>query len=224
MFEFIDLSVGYQHAFVSNFSLRNDHCKLIALSGNNGCGKSTLLKTIAGLIKPLHGDILLNANNLNNISIKNRAHLLTLNNLQTERNVFLTVFDYLCLGRLPYTGLLGKLSKIDIAKVNEYITLFNLDKFKYQYLNCISEGEFQRIQLAKCLIQDTALILLDEPTAFMDMENKYSTFRTLRKLAHHQGKTIIVATHDLPFIEEEADEFWHIQHSIVQISENRVNV
>ena len=170
--------------------------EMVCMLGPNGCGKSTLLRTLAGLQPPLSGEYKLIANSQKPIA-KNIALVLT-ERLSMENT---TVHEVVALGRYPYTSFLGGLSDEDekiIAQSLEQVG-FNLSTFNFHlsFFNAHSDGEKQRILIAKALAQQTPIILLDEPTAHLDLPHRILVLRLLRRLAHEQNKTILISTHEL---------------------------
>ena len=162
--------------------------------GPNGCGKSTLLRTLASLQLALSGEYKLIANS-QEPTAKEIALVLT-ERLSMENT---TVHDVVAMGRYPYTSFLGGLTPADEALIEEALTqvgFSNLD-ISSSFFNAHSDGEKQRILIAKALAQQTPIILLDEPTAHLDLPHRILILRLLRNLAHEQGKTILISTHEL---------------------------
>ena len=161
---------------------------MVCMLGPNGCGKSTLLRTLAGLQPALSGEY-------THSDAKNIALVLT-ERLSMENT---TVHDVVAMGRYPYTSFLGGLTDEDeaiIAEALQQVGFENLDISK-TFFNAHSDGEKQRILIAKALAQQTLIILLDEPTAHLDLPHRILILRLLRNLAHEQGKTILISTHEL---------------------------
>lgn len=179
--------------------------ELTGLVGRNGAGKSTLLRTIAGLQKPLGGEILINGLPLAQLDARARASLIGF--VSTERVLVdnLRVADVVALGRTPYTNWLGTLTAADHEQVARSLQLVGMEAFAQKDIQTLSDGERQRVMIARALAQDTPIILLDEPTAFLDLPNKYEICMLLRSLAHEQGKTIFFSTHDLTIALEFCD-------------------
>lgn len=204
-----NLSIGYdRHIVQSNLNLQTNEGELVCLLGTNGCGKSTLLRTIAGLLQPVCGDIFVDELNVNNISSQERARLLAL--VLTERNALENthVEDIVSMGRYPYTNILGGLHQEDLQRVEQAMTQTELIPLRNRYFNSLSDGEKQRVLLAKALAQQTPLILLDEPTAHLDLPGRIKTFSLLQRMAHSQQKTILISTHDLSLALQTADTLW----------------
>ncbi len=203
------LSIGYGKYVVQqqlNLTAKPGH--LICLLGTNGSGKSTLLRTLAGLQKPLHGDVLINNIFLSRLSNNQRSKIfsLVLTDSISEENM--TVFDLVALGRFPYTNWIGTLSDEDKKIVSTAIEQVNLTKKTHSYLHEISDGEKQRAVIAKALTQDTPLVLFDEPTAHLDLPNRIEIMLLLRKLSVNTRKTFILSTHELDLAIQMADNIW----------------
>jgi iron complex transport system ATP-binding protein len=208
-----DLSIGYKkkgkaNKIFSAINLQAFHGELIALVGLNGIGKSTLLRTIAGLQKKISGSIFLSGTILDELpkyQLAKQLSVVTTENISINN---LTVYDLIALGRYPHTSWFGSLKQTDINKIEEAIRLLRLDTFRFKHVLELSDGERQRVMIARALAQDTEIIILDEPTAFLDLSNKYEIVHILSNLAHHHNKTIIFSSHDLNIIIREADKIW----------------
>jgi len=208
-----NLSIGYskkQHKTVvqSNLNLELMAGELVCLIGQNGCGKSTLLRTLAGLQKPLHGKVLVDNQQLSNIRIHEKARKLALVLTDKVDIENATVSDIVRMGRQPYCNWWGNLSEADYGIVNEAIAMVHLETKAECQLNELSDGERQRVMIAKALAQDTPLILLDEPTAHLDLPNRVEIMLLLHKLAHRTGKSVVISTHELDMALQAADRIW----------------
>lgn len=176
-----------------------------ALIGRNGTGKSTLLRTIAALAKPMAGYISINGRRLEDMTRHEIASQISFVSTDEVRVANLKVADVVALGRTPYTNWVGSLTDVDKAKVAESLALVGMSSFAHKSIDTLSDGERQRVMIARALAQDTPIILLDEPTAFLDLPNKYEICLLLSELAHKQGKCIIFSTHDLSIALELCD-------------------
>jgi len=204
-----ELAIGYSNYVVQkNLSLSAQDGQLICLIGINGCGKSTLLRTLAGLQRPLHGTILIQKNSLSKISIIERSLLLSLVLTDTIYGENMTVRDLVAMGRFPHTNWLGTLNESDKNSISAVIEQVNLLHKENCYLDEISDGEKQRAIIAKALAQDTPLVLLDEPTAHLDLPNRIGIMLLLRKLSVNTRKTFILSTHELDLAMQMADSIW----------------
>ena len=180
--------------------------KLIALVGVNGIGKSTLLKTITGILKPLEGNVFLNDKKLENFSNSELAQEMSVVLTEQLPPSNLTVFELIALGRQPYTNWLGTLTSEDIVKVNEAIGLTKIEHLIEKKHFEISDGQLQKVLIARALAQDTPLIILDEPTTHLDLLHKFTLLQLLQKLAKETDKCILFSTHDIDLAIQLCDE------------------
>ncbi|EHG15092.1 ABC transporter ATP-binding protein [Prevotella histicola] len=193
------LSVGYKigHAVVSDINLTLQSGKLASLIGENGVGKSTLLKTLTGFLPKLEGSLLLDGKDISEFSQRALARQISIVLTQKPDVQNLTVEEIVGLGRSPYTGFFGKLHANDQQIVDESITAVGIEKLKNRMIQTLSDGERQKVMIAKALAQQTPIIFLDEPTAFLDFSSKVETFQLLQRMAHEMGKLVLLSTHDL---------------------------
>jgi len=184
--------------------------ELVCLIGPNGSGKSTLLRTLAGLQKPLSGKTLIDGDESAKLSQHEKALLISL--VLTERVDIenATVYNIVSLGRHPHTPWWGNMSEEDDAFIHEVIEMVHLGYKTNCYLSELSDGERQRAMIAKALAQDTPIILLDEPTAHLDLPNRVEIMLLLHKLAHKTQKAILLSTHELDLALQAADRIWLI--------------
>ena len=190
-----NLSIGYGEAVVqSDLSFSLYEGEMVCMLGPNGCGKSTLLRTLAALQPPLGGESRVESRKSKVESQKAIALVLT-ERLSLENT---TVHDVVAMGRYPYTSFLGGLTDEDEAIIAQSLQQVGFDQpVGRSSFNAHSDGEKQRILIAKALAQQTPIILLDEPTAHLDLPHRILVLRLLRQLAHEQGKTILISTHEL---------------------------
>jgi len=193
---------------LGNLNLSATECELVALIGRNGAGKSTLLRTIARLQPATSGEVMLAGKPLGQYSRNELAGLLSMVSTEPVSVSHLTVRQLVSFGRFPHTNWIGKLTAKDIELVEEAMQLTGITSLGEKNLHEISDGERQRAMIARTLAQDTTLILLDEPTAFLDMPNKYEVVHLLHRLTRSKRKTILFATHDLNIAMQEADKLW----------------
>lgn len=205
------LSIGYRtpsgvRNVENNINLRLKAGELICLIGPNGAGKSTLMKTLAGFIPPLSGDIMIGGKSLASFSGSEIAK--TISVVLTERiNVEnMTVEELVGLGRSPYSDFWGKLSDDDRKVVNDALGIVGIEEFSTRNLSSLSDGERQKAMIAKAIAQETPIIILDEPTAFLDYPSKAEIMLLLKELAYSKGKTILLSTHDLEIALQIADK------------------
>lgn len=180
----------------------------VALIGPNGAGKSTLLRTITGLLPALSGNCLLAGKPVQTGKPRELAAIISF--VSTENAIIgnMRVYDLVAYGRFPYTNWLGKLSKTDHEKVADALSKAALTPLAGRMLNQISDGERQRAFIARAVAQDTPLIVLDEPTSFLDVSNKFEIFHLLHQLAYRDRKTIVLSTHDMGIALREMDKLW----------------
>lgn len=204
--ELHDVTLGYDdRVLMADASVGFGWGELTALIGRNGTGKSTLLRTIAALSRPRSGTITVEGKDLFSLSMKEVAERISFVSTDDVRVQNLRVRDVVALGRAPYTNWVGRLTAEDKAKVEESLRLVGMAAFADSSVESLSDGERQRVMIARALAQDTPIILLDEPTAFLDLPNKYEICLLLRRLAHQEGKCILFSTHDLSIAIELCD-------------------
>lgn len=175
---------------------------LVGLMGDNGIGKSTLLKTITGNLKPLHGEVILDFKNVLHYSAQELSRQLSIVITEKLGGFNLTVWDVVASGRTPYVNVFGKLTPKDERLVEQSLTTMNLQTLKHQLMDELSDGQRQKTMIAKSLAQQTPVIILDEPTAFLDYTSKHQLFNVLKQLCVEQQKLIIVSSHDLDLMKQ----------------------
>lgn len=175
--------------------------------GKNGIGKSTLLRTLSKVQQPISGDVFINQKNIEKFTSKELASSLSL--VLTERlpQSQLTVFELVALGRQPYTNWIDTLSEEDFKKINWAIQLTEIEHLKNRRFYELSDGQLQRVLIARALAQDTEIIILDEPTAHLDIHHTFKVFSLLKELVKSTKKTIIISTHQVNLAIQLADEF-----------------
>ena len=205
------LSIGYEtKTVVSDINVSLNEGDIIALVGPNGAGKSTLFKTFSTHIKPVSGKIELFGKDLMSYSPKERAKLLGIVLTERPDDMFLKVFDVVAAGRYPYTGMFGKLSENDENEIKASLELVGVNHLIDRVFNTLSDGEKQKVMIAKAIAQNTPVIMLDEPTAFLDYPSKIELFSLLKKLAKEQKKAILFSSHDLELLLRYTDNLWII--------------
>jgi len=182
--------------------------EMVALLGPNGIGKSTLLRTIARLHKGISGEIKLLNKKIENYLHSELARKISFVFTGSINIYNMSVFEIVSLGRFPHTNWLGRLTKADRIIVERSINEVGLDKYSGSKIGELSDGERQRAMIARALAQDTELILLDEPTAFLDLPNRYELVSLLRKLSVENNKSVIFSSHDIHIAIRETDKVW----------------
>lgn len=205
------LTVGYNNnALLSDISITTKTNQLIAIIGRNGTGKSTLLKTLAAILPPISGNFKLAENDVLSLSEINRAKLLSLVTTNPKSVNNISVKDFVSFGRYPYTNWLGISKNDDDAVINEAIALCNITELSNRDYQTLSDGEKQRVNIARAITQNTHLIILDEPTAHLDLVNKIEVFKLLKTLTEKHNKTIIFSSHQIEYALQVCDEIWLI--------------
>ena len=201
-----ELAIGYGSApLASGITLGAVPGQILALIGPNGAGKSTLLKTLAGQLAPLGGAVLLDGRSLTDYTGTARARKLALMLPHTRRTELTSCFEFAAAGRIPYTGRLGILSDTDRQAVRDALELVGASPLASRDFNCISDGQRQRVLLARAICQQPGVLLLDEPTPFLDVKGKIELLTILQKLAHERGLAVIVSLHELDMAQKIAD-------------------
>ena len=207
MIELKNLEIGYNtknknSSVYKNINLSVHAGDLVGLIGNNGVGKSTLLKTIMGNLQPLQGEIIINQKHSNQFSIQELAQHISIVITEKIGGFNLTVWDVVSSGRTPYINVFAKLTDADETIVNASLEQLNLTALKHNLIDELSDGQRQKVMIAKSLAQQTPIIILDEPTAFLDYNSKHQLFSVLQKLCIEQHKLIIVSSHDLDLMNQ----------------------
>jgi len=210
-----NLSIGYSKkgktdVIQSGLNLQLRAGELVCLIGPNGSGKSTLLRTLTGLQKSLAGKTLIDGKDITFIKQHEKALKLAL--VLTERVDIenATVYNLVSLGRHPHSDWWGNVTDQEDAIIREAIEMVHMGHKMHQNINELSDGERQRAMIAKALAQDTAIIMLDEPTAHLDLPNRVEIMLLLHKLAHKTQKAILLSTHELDLALQAADRIWLI--------------
>ncbi|MCL2073179.1 MAG: ABC transporter ATP-binding protein [Marinilabiliaceae bacterium] len=213
------LSIGYKRGkrktiLHGNINVSLEEGEFVAIIGPNGAGKSTLLKTFAGFLPKLSGDIIIQNKNSDTISELERAKIISV--VLTDRPFIenMSVFELVALGRTPYTGYFGKIEKKDKLLIKKSIKDVGLQGFDNKFITDLSDGERQKAFIAKALVQEAPIMLLDEPTAFLDLPSRVEIMHILKELAINKNKTILLSTHDLELAMQTADKLWLIAQGL----------
>ena len=194
-----NLTIGYEKnkPLIDGINFDCTAGELIILLGVNGIGKSTLLKTLCGLLDPISGTIFYDGRDIFDTAPNERAKLISGVFTGRDFDPYISVREFVTLGRYPYTNWLGSLTDSDEARIDQALRTLGLIYLADKKVHQISDGERQKTLIAKALAQDTPVIIMDEPTAFLDYKNKAELLDTIRKLASEQNKIIILSTHDI---------------------------
>jgi iron complex transport system ATP-binding protein len=235
-----DLTIGYKQknndkvvACQLNASINSG--ELTCLLGQNGIGKSTLLRTLSAFQPALSGDVLMAMTSSTGKTDAEKQQTVAIASL-TDRQLSkmigvvltekpdvrnMTVAELVGLGRSPYTGFWGTLTDDDKQVVGEAIQLVGIKALQNRMVHTLSDGERQKVMIAKALAQQTPVIYLDEPTAFLDFPSKVETLQLLRRLAHEEQKTILLSTHDVELAIQVADSIWLMEPNCLTVGTPR---
>ena len=216
MIELKELTIGYAQknntkVVASGINATLHSGRLTCLIGANGIGKSTLLRTLSAFQPPLSGEIYIDNESpipLSTLTDKQLSRLIGVVLTEKPDVQNMTVFELVGLGRSPYTGFWGRLNEDDKEVVKESLRLVGIESLQDRLIQTLSDGERQKTMIAKALAQQTPVIYLDEPTAFLDYPSKVEMLTLLRHLARETGKTIFLSTHDMELALQIADELW----------------
>ena len=200
------LSKGRKRILQSGLDIVLPYGKVVCLLGRNGIGKSTLIRTLAGLQAPLEGDILLEGKPLADFPANERAQRIAVVLTDREADGMLTVQDVVALGRLPYTNFWGALTDTDMELIENAMQMMGILDMKGRLLASLSDGERQKVMVAKAIAQGSLLLFLDEPMAFMDYPSKIELMETLRRIAEERNAAVLISTHDVDIAERYGDE------------------
>ena len=192
----ISLAFG-ERTLIEGATARFECGEMVALLGRNGTGKSTLLRAIAKLGEVAQGEIIVDGKYISEIDIRTFARLVAFVNTERVDIDSMRAYDLVAIGRSPYTDWMGRLTNEDRAIIERAMQITGVDKLADRMVETLSDGECQRVMIARALAQDTPVILLDEPTAFLDLPNRYELCTLLSRLAHNEGKLIVFSTHEL---------------------------
>lgn len=218
-----DLSTGYRlkgkdKTVSSGLNVALSPASVTCLIGPNGTGKSTLLRTIAGFQPPLGGQVLLQDKPIQQYTNERLARLISIVLTSNSHIKNLTTYEVVGMGRSPYTGFWGRLRAEDRRIVEKCIQMVGVEKVAQQAFQTLSDGERQKAMIAKAVAQETPVILLDEPTAFLYYPNKVGVMLMLRRFAHEMGKTILMSIHDIDLALQVADNIWLLREDGTLIS------
>ena len=212
-----NLSIGYHSGnnavtVMQDINLQLHSGRLTAMLGRNGIGKSTLLRTIAGAQPSLNGTVLLDGRNINEYSPRELSRQMSLVYTDRTQAGGLTVKQLVSLGRYPHTGFFGRLGKHDRNVVTQSMAAAGIAHKETAFVAELSDGERQKAMIARALAQETPIMLLDEPTSFLDVASRIEVMTLLHRLAHDEHKAILLSTHDIALALSLADELWVATH------------
>ena len=211
-----NLAIGYAtrkdtELVAKDINLSLEKGQLVSILGKNGAGKSTLLRTLSKVQPKLSGTIEMYGENIENLTNDKLAKKMSL--VLTERipDNNLTVYELIALGRQPYTNWIGKLTPTDYQYIDKAIAQTHLENILAKKHYELSDGQIQKVMIAKSLAQNTEIITLDEPTAHLDIENKVEIFKLLKKLTVKLKKTVLISTHEIHLALQLSDSLWLMQ-------------
>jgi iron complex transport system ATP-binding protein len=210
--KFHSLVIGYdqERALLPELSGSAHKGEITAIIGKNGVGKSTLLRTFAGIQEPLGGEILYDGEPVNKINRNNLARIVSFTSTEILKISNMRVFDLVALGRFPYTNWFGTMTAGDRKIVIDAMEKTSVSTLAERFVAELSDGERQKAMIARMIAQDTSVMLMDEPTAFLDVRSKFEVMELLLRLAHEDNKTVIFSTHDLNMAVSHSDNIWLI--------------
>ncbi|MDY8138885.1 ABC transporter ATP-binding protein [Aquimarina sp. 2201CG5-10] len=199
-----DLSIGYRnkkelYVVAADINLKLYEGELVGLVGANGIGKSTLLRTLSKVQPPLHGSIFLSDKELKTYQTAELASQLSVVLTEEIASKNLTVQELVALGRQPYTNWIGKMTEDDVQKVQAAIEVTHISEYAEKRCFELSDGQLQKVLIARAIAQDTPFIMLDEPTTHLDIYHKAYILKLLKRLAFETKKTILFSTHEIDF-------------------------
>lgn len=209
-----DLSIGYHsknqapYVVANQISVQLNRGEFVCLLGPNGAGKSTLIRTLVGMQAPLAGSVTLMNEDVLSLSAQELARLLSVVLTDRVQVGILSVRDLVALGRYPYTDWTGRLTADDEAVIDWAIKSANAQSLMHRNVNALSDGERQKVMIARALAQQPEVMVLDEPTAFLDLPRRVEMMALLQHLAHSTNKAILLSTHDLDLALRSADRIW----------------
>ena len=208
-----NLSIGYSHKqntkiVADDINISLQHGKLTCLMGPNGIGKSTLIKTLTGVLPPVSGDVVIGSQKINSLNHLQKAQTIAVVLTERPSTGYMNVRELVSLGRFPYTNWQNSFSKEDIEIVDNAIKAVGLSDQSNSPLSELSDGNFQKAIIGRALAQDTSILVLDEPTIHLDVNNKTIVIKLLRELSKDANRSILLSTHDLELAMSFADKLW----------------
>jgi len=202
------LTIGYGRSpLLVNADVPVPSGRLVAIVGRNGAGKSTLLRTMAGLFRPMEGRVLYDGCDIFSLKAVERARKIAIVNTDRIRLHGFSCAEIVALGRSPYTSWTGNLSVEDRTAVSEALDVVGMSDFVDRDMDEMSDGECQKIMIARAIAQETPVILLDEPTAYLDYPGRRTVAALLRNIVHgSSGRTVMYSTHDIDLALEFSDD------------------
>lgn len=203
------LVIGYKgEALMPPIDVVLHEGEAVALVGANGSGKTTLFKTLTGSLRPIKGQVQLCGKPLESYSPHEKAKLFSLVLTEKPDDLFLKVFDIVAAGRYPYNGVMAKLREEDYEIIKSKLQIVGVEHLINRDFVSLSDGEKQKVMIAKALVQDTPIVYMDEPSAFLDYPSKVELLLLITRLAKEEKKTILYSSHDLELLMKHAETLW----------------
>ena len=210
-----NLGIGYKgKPLLPDINVSLNEGDIVALAGPNGAGKTTLFKTLCGSLKSIAGRITIFGKDLNQYSATERASLFSLVLTEKPDDLFLKVYDIVAAGRYPQLGLMARLSESDESIIEESLQTVGIKHLIDRNFISLSDGEKQKVMIAKAIVQDTPLIFMDEPAAFLDYPSKIELINLMVKLSREHKKTILFSSHDLDLLLRYCDKMWIVGYGL----------
>ena len=202
-----ELTVGYasEKPLIKDIDFELKSGMMVGLVGQNGVGKSTLIRTLCGFLPPLSGEIHLNDRPIQNLSVREQAKSLSVVLTGRPETLNLSVVELIALGRHPHSGWLGILNEKDKEVIEKSLTMIEINYLAQKKLYELSDGQLQKVMIARALAQNTDLIILDEPTSHLDLKNKIEVLTLLQKIS--QTKGVLISTHEIQLSATVCSEF-----------------
>ena len=200
-----DIAVGFDQPLVDDITFDLNQGELNALTGRNGSGKTTLLRTILGFHPALKGGVKLDGKPIDELSVLQKAKRCSAVLTTRPSLGAIRVYELVAMGQQPYTGALGRLTPRGHEVVNQALNTMGVAKLKDRMWDEISDGERQKVMIARALAQETPLIIMDEPLAFLDYPSKIEVLAFLQKITREEGKTILFSSHEIPLLSDTVD-------------------
>ena len=206
-----NLSAGYgKDIIINGISLEVFEGEIAVLIGPNGGGKSTFLKAILGEVTLFSGNVYICDNELKSISAKERSKKIAMLSTQRLDLEHITVYEVVAMGRYPYTGFMGVLTDDDRSVIERAMERTSIAELKDKYYDQLSDGQKQRVMLTRAICQEPKLLIMDEPTSYLDINHKIELLYLLKKLSREEGMTILMTLHDIEYVNQIADKVWAI--------------
>lgn len=211
-----DLCVGYEGKIVvDNVQIEGERGMILCLLGPNGAGKTTILRTLSGLLSSVKGKVYIKGNELSTIDNKDLAKDLSVVLTKKFDGGLMTAFEVASMGRYPHTDFFGKLTETDIQKTIEALETVNAGNLTHRYFDELSDGEKQKVLIARALVQEPEIIILDEPTSHLDIRHRLELVDILKKLSKEKGISVILSLHEIDIALKSCDK-------VVLINKNKV--